>query len=91
MADMCVSRAEFDKVKAEHGELKRDAAIWRSLIVLGETGVAALGVGAAATGNFGPLGSTTDSLARAGTLVGSIAVGADAFRRGKSIVGMLSE
>jgi hypothetical protein len=86
-----VSRAEFDKVKADNTELKRDAAIWRSLIVIGEVGVGAMGVAAATTGNFGPLGSTNDSLARAGTLVGSLAVGADAFRRGRSIVGMLSE
>lgn len=90
MAD-CVSRAEFNKVKADNTELKRDAAIWRSLIVLGETGVMVMGGAAAVTGNFGPLGSSEDSLLRAGALVGSIASGADAFRRGASIVKMLKD
>jgi hypothetical protein len=90
MADCNVSRAQFDAIKAQNSELKQDAAIWRSLIIIGEVGVAALGGYAAATGNFGAF-QTNDSLVRTGALVGSLAAGTDAVRRGKSVYNMLGE
>jgi len=86
-----ISRAEFDKVKADNAELKKDAAIWRSLLVISEVGVGVAGTAMAVTGNFGPFGESNDSLLRAGALVGSLTIGADGYRRGRSIVNMLND
>lgn len=86
--NVSISKADFDKLAKEHKDFRNDAAVLRAVITAAEAGVAVSGIAAGLTGNFGPLGSTDDSLVRLGFVIGGTATGLDAARRAKSIVDM---
>jgi len=86
-----INAAELAKLKNEHKEFKRDAAVLRSVIATAELGAAVVAGTAGVVGDFGALGSTTDSLIRAGALIGATAATLDAGSRYNSVIKMYND